>query len=340
MSHEVIDLIGLYVVLNAFFVLVFSSLRHHKTLQVHTMALPHKIQMQLIRKRLTGKEGRAKLLEIRAIMDELPGYNTGPYGEIKKWLREEIEKTRVRSTVKHQDWLGVKREGIKQFVLVGPPSAGKSSLLHTLCGLQTKIAAYEFTTLKPIPGVVRINDADFQIVDLPGLIEGAASDAGGGKRLIGLVKMADGMILMHDLSRPLARLEKILVELENANVSQKMIVLGNKIDVGRENLTELQQRFPSTTIIGTSTITGEGLDELKNALWKMSKLVRVFTSDNRPFILSEGASVKDVVVKIHKDLLRTFKHARITGPSAKFANQIVGLKHVVSDGDRVEVVCG
>ena len=91
--------------------------------------MPPDVQKRQIRKRLMGLEGRARLNEIRQIMGELPGYNTGPYGEIKKDLLKEIEKTKIRSSIKHQDWLGVPRQGHKQFCLVGAPSAGKSSLL-------------------------------------------------------------------------------------------------------------------------------------------------------------------------------------------------------------------
>ena len=83
------------------------------------MALPHDIQKQKIRKRLIGLEGKARLNEIKKIFDELPGYNTGPYGKIKKSLMKEIEKTKTRSRVKHQDWLGVPRQGHKQFQVQG-----------------------------------------------------------------------------------------------------------------------------------------------------------------------------------------------------------------------------
>ncbi len=84
--------------------------------------------------------------------------------------------------------MGVPRQGHKRFCLVGTPSAGKSSLLSKLSGMDIKIADYEFTMLKPIPAVVKLNEAQIQIVDLPGLIEGATEDAGGGKRLMGIVK--------------------------------------------------------------------------------------------------------------------------------------------------------
>jgi len=306
------------------------------------MAMPHLIQMQKIKERLHDLDGKAKLDEIKKIQSELPGFNTGPYGKIKQWLRDEIKKTKTKSKIKHQDWLGVKRQGIRQFVLVGYPSVGKSSLIKKISHLQTKVAAYAFTTLKPIPGTVNINGAYFQIVDLPGIVEGAGKDAGGGKRLIGIIKNTDGIILMHDLSKPLTELEKIAKELEIANIKKPTLIIGNKLDLkgSKENLKKLRKRFPKNKVIGLS-VTNDNLDYLCGELWCMSNLIRVFTIDKKdkePVILEKDSTVKDFVEKIHKDLLKKFKSARVTGPSAKFPNQTVGLSHILKDKDVVEII--
>jgi len=306
------------------------------------MALPHLVQMQKIKERIHDLDGKAKLNEIKKIQDELPGFNTGPYGKIKQWLREEIKKTKTKSNVKHQDWLGVKRQGIRQFVLVGYPSVGKSSLIKKLSGLQTKVAAYAFTTLKPIPGTINIHGAYFQIVDLPGLVEGAGEDTGGGKRLIGIIKNTDGIILMHDLSKSLTELEKIVKELEKAKIQKPTLIIGNKIDLkgAKGNLKKLKKKFPNKTVLGLS-VTKDNLDGLGEELWNMSNLIRVYTidkGDKEPVILEQGSTIKDFVEKIHKDLLKEFKSAKVTGPSAKFPNQTVGLGHFLKDEDVVEVV--
>jgi len=303
------------------------------------MALPPDIQKQKIRKRLIGLEGKAKLSEIKKILDELPGYKTGDYGKIRKSLMKEIETTKTRSKIKHQDWLGVPRQGHKQFCLVGTPSAGKSSLLAKLSGMQIKTAEYEFTTLKPIPAVVKLNGAQIQIVDLPGLIEGATEDAGGGKRLIGIVKNTDGILFMIDLTKNYSKAEKVYNELIKAEINKPIIFIGSKIDspLAKENAEKLKKKFKDLILL--STITNEGIEELKNRIWEESNLIRIYTEKtNEPMILEKGSSVKDLVKGIHKNLLENFKEAVLNGKSAKFPNQKVGLSHLLEDEDRIKII--
>jgi uncharacterized protein len=305
------------------------------------MALPHIVQMQLIKKRIKGKEGKAKLNEIELIREELPGFNTGHYGKIKQWLTDEVKKTKTVANVKHQDWLGVKKQGVKQFVLVGCPSVGKSSLINKLSGMQTKIASYEFTTLKPLPAIVNINSAEIQIVDLPGLLPGAVDDIGGGKRLIGIVKQADGIILMHDLSKDISEVLKIQDELVKARINQKLLVVGNKVDTfnAEKNLLKLKEYFPDNKVLGISVINNFGLNKLKSEIWKTSNLIRVYPKNTElPLVLEKCATVKDFVEKVHTSLVKKFKFARVTGKSSKFANQQVGFNHTLEDEDVIELV--
>lgn len=305
------------------------------------MGVPIELLKQSIKDRLLGKTGRARIEEIRAILSEIPNIHPSPYGRIKKLLRQDIEKTRARSKIIHQDWMGVPRHGHKQFVLVGSPSAGKSSLLSLLSGMNIKTAEYQFTTLKPIPAIVKINDAQIQIVDLPGLIEGAVEDKGGGKRLIGIVKNTDGILFMIDLTKDYSVAEKVYLELVKAKIEKPIIFIGNKIDSpeARENVLKLKSKFKDLILL--SSLTGEGVDELKKRIWKESGLIRVYTEKSgEPMILERGSCVKDLILKIHKNLLEGFREAVVSGDSAKFANQRVGLNHVLCDGDRVRVVSG
>ena len=96
-----------------------------------------------------------KINELKQIMEELPSFTSGAYAEIRAWIKEEIGKTKTRAKVKHQDWIGVKKEGAAQIMLVGAPNIGKSSLLKALSDIQIKVANYAFTTLKPIPSIIK-----------------------------------------------------------------------------------------------------------------------------------------------------------------------------------------
>lgn len=303
------------------------------------MALPPDIQKQKIRKRLIGLEGKTRLNEIKKILDELPGYKTGDYGEIKKSLMKEIKISKTRSKIKHQDWLGVPRQGHRQFCLVGAPSAGKSSLLSKLSGMEIKIADYEFTTLKPIPAVVKLNEAQIQIVDLPGLIEGATEDIGKGKRLIGIVKNTDGILFMIDLTKDYSRAKKVYNELIKADIHKPIIFIGNKIDspFAKENAIKLKNKFKDLILL--STLTGEGIESLKKEIWEKSNLIRIYTEKTaEPMILEKDSSVEDLIKSIHKNLLENFKEAVLNGKSAKFPNQKVGLSHVLEDEDRIKII--
>ena len=130
--------------------------------------------MQVIKRRLVGKEGSERVRELRSILADLPNYKSGPYADIRKWVNGELEATRTRARVVHRDSIAVRREGAAQIALVGPPNAGKSSLLQALSSIQIKTGDYAFTTTRPVPALTRINGVLIQLVEIPGLIAGAS----------------------------------------------------------------------------------------------------------------------------------------------------------------------
>eukprot|EP00898_Chlorokybus_atmophyticus_P001686 jgi/Chlat1/2518/Chrsp175S02378 len=99
------------------------------------------------------------------------------------------------------DGFEVVRYGHARVALIGFPSVGKSTLLTTLTGTHSEAAAYEFTTLTCIPGVVHYNDAKIQLLDLPGIIEGASQGKGRGRQVIAVAKSSDLVLMVLDAGK-------------------------------------------------------------------------------------------------------------------------------------------
>lgn len=92
----------------------------------------------------------------------------------------------------------VAKSGDGRVCLIGFPSVGKSSLLGAVTDTKSEVAAYEFTTLTCIPGNVTINDIRIQLLDLPGIIEGAAQGKGRGREVIAVARSADLILMVLD----------------------------------------------------------------------------------------------------------------------------------------------
>ncbi|MBP1909726.1 OBG GTPase family GTP-binding protein [Methanolobus bombayensis] len=93
----------------------------------------------------------------------------------------------------------VRKSGDATVTLVGFPSVGKSTLLNKLTGANSEVGAYEFTTLDVIPGVLEYNNATIQILDVPGLVKGAASGRGRGREVISVVRNCDLVVFILDV---------------------------------------------------------------------------------------------------------------------------------------------
>ena len=93
------------------------------------------------------------------------------------------------------------KAGNARIAMIGFPSVGKSSLLAHATEQESEIAAYEFTTLTCIPGQLYIRGAELQLLDLPGIIEGAADGKGRGRQVIAVGKSSDLVLMILDAQR-------------------------------------------------------------------------------------------------------------------------------------------
>lgn len=308
------------------------------------MPMPHRTQMQLIKRRLLGKEGSERTHELRAILTELPGYRNGPYADLRKWVQEQIEETHTRSHTLQRDSIAVRREGVAQIALVGAPNAGKSSLLQALSHIQIKIGDYAFTTLRPVPALTRIGGVLVQLVEIPGLIQGANEDHGGGRALLGVLRGADAILYCQDVRASCDVLRDIRQEVEAAGIHLPAFLVATKVDEATEHdLALLQAAVPDLPVRGVSVLDDESLEQLKEAIWQLTGLIRVYLRhgkkvEEEPLALEANATIIDVATQIHKELGASFRHARVWGPSARFDGQQVGRNHPVQDGDIVEII--
>lgn len=161
--------------------------------------------------------------------------------------------------------------------LVGFPNAGKSTLLSVVTAAKPKIADYAFTTINPNLGIVEYRDGkSFCIADLPGIIEGAAEGKGLGHRFLRHIERNPVLLFLipADSNDHKKEFEILLNELEQYNpelLHKRFIIAVSKSDMLDEELkAEIEKNLPEKIPhLFISSVTGQGLTELKDLLWKV-----------------------------------------------------------------------
>ncbi|MBI4147698.1 GTP-binding protein [Candidatus Woesearchaeota archaeon] len=130
-------------------------------------------------------------------------------------LREKLEKESRKKGGGHG--FAVKKTGDATVILIGFPSVGKSTLLNKLTNAKSEVAAYAFTTLTVIPGLLEYNKAKIQILDVPGIISGAAAGRGRGTEVLAMVRNCDLVLFVIDALNP-EQFDALKKELFDVNV--------------------------------------------------------------------------------------------------------------------------
>ena len=132
-------------------------------------------------------------------------------------LKREQEAIQTKKSAKKSDGFDVKRTGDATVVFIGLPSVGKSTLLNKLTGSKSSVGAFQFTTVTVVPGVLDYRGARIQMLDLPGIIKGASSGKGLGRRILSVARSADIVLLVLDVFQPYH--EDVLInELSNIGI--------------------------------------------------------------------------------------------------------------------------
>ncbi len=251
----------------------------------------------------------------------------------------------------------IEKQGAGQVVLVGAPNTGKSLLVRKLTHATPEVADYPFTTRLPCPGMMPFEDIQIQLVDLPP-VHPQFSESW----LPQVVRYADAALLVVDLSAPdlLEEIEATVAQLEKSrillrdqpspdqpgSVTLPTLLVANKRDLpeAAENgpmLEELyRSRFP---MISVSAESGEGLEDLKRAVFTRLDILRAYTKVpgkkadyTTPYVLKRGATVVTLAERIHKDLAQSLKFARVWG-HGKFEGQMVQRDYLLVDRDVIEL---
>jgi GTP-binding protein len=157
--------------------------------------------------------------------------------------------------------------------LVGKPNAGKSTLISVLTNARPLVADYPFTTKRPYLGLLRLPERDIVVADIPGIIEGASEGRGLGLRFLRHVERCSALLYLVDLdaedcASTVRVLESELRAYARSLAARPRLIVGTKLD--RENaptaLVALSSSFPDDRVIGVSSFSREGIQELTKAI--------------------------------------------------------------------------
>lgn len=187
-----------------------------------------------------------------------------------------------------QRWFTLELKLLADAALIGFPNAGKSTFISRVSAARPKIADYPFTTLEPNLGVVSVDDREFVLADIPGLIEGAAEGRGLGLEFLRHTERARALVMLLDpagtqIATPQRQLEILSREIESYSpelASRPRLVLINKAD-----LTDVSDVATQLGALKVSAVTGEGIAQALHAIADLIETAKRESPDRRGFVL-------------------------------------------------------
>jgi small GTP-binding protein len=304
----------------------------------------------------TLDEKVAALQEMLAVMPKHKGTD-GLRAELRtKIAKLSKEAAKAQATARRGGMYHIPREGAGQIVLVGLPNVGKSQLVSTLTGAKLMVADYPFTTKAPQLGMMKFENVQIQLVDMPPITDHDARPW-----FASVLRSASALLLVVDLANdPVRQANDTIAEMMKFRVGlagireasdqvlfqKRGIIVGTKSDLdgSGSNYADLKAKFrDQIAVISISARTGTGLEELRKNAFDMLEVVRVYTkapgeraSMDDPMILRKGSTVEEAAEGVHKDFRKGLKYALVWG-SGKFAGQRARRDHVLTDGDIIEL---
>ncbi|MCP4899506.1 MAG: TGS domain-containing protein [bacterium] len=298
--------------------------------------------------------------ERRAALEEM--LSTVPKHKGTEKLQADIKRrlARLRLAAEHRQAkkgfsMHVEAEGAGQILLLGRPNCGKSSLLGLMTRAEPNIADYPFATTGPQPGMMKFEDIQIQLVDLPPITADHMDTW-----IPGLAQAADGALLLADPDRPgvLAGIEEIQDQLASVHVplvgsygdaedprdlQLPTLLVITKADLAAEEDIEVIEELYGDTFPVVRFSAGEriGVQALRTSVWSLLEQVRAYTKKpgkkaerTEPYVLAQGSSVSDLASRIHRDLAESYSSAKVWG--GKLNGQKVARDFELRDRDIVE----
>ena len=271
--------------------------------------------------------------KIKAIQDEMARTQINKATEhhlgllkakIAKLKREQEDAVAKKSGAK-SDGFDVRRAGDATVVFIGLPSVGKSTLLNRLTGAKSAVGAFQFTTLTVVPGMMEYRGARIQILDLPGIIKGASTGKGLGRRILSVARSADLVLLVLDVFQPYH--EQVLVnELGNIgirlnqlppNITIEKASMGGIAVAQQVRLTKITEKhlkdilhlygIVSARVVTREDVTSEQLADHIAGNVSYSKAITVLNKID----LVDSGFLDDLRTKIESDVIEVSANADI-----------------------------